>query len=330
MAIEEMEELIRALGSQLRWAAELEAPSPLDVPGILLVVGMGGSGISGDLVAALASVPVVVHKSYGLPAWATARPPNVLALSYSGNTEETLSAVEVADELGLRIAVVTSGGRLGDLAAQKQWPAVFVPGGLQPRAALGYMFGSLLRLVENSVDLKTGDLLAAADLVDQITGGLGIELAADLAARLRDRIPIVYGSTGLTGAVAQRWKTQINENGKWPAWFAALPELDHNEIVSFSSLAAVTRRHLGIVSLRDDGENERIASRFRHTATLTGDDVPWVGEVWSQGVSPLERMMSLCAMGDLFSLELARTVAIDPMPVPEIEDLKQLLAEEPQ
>lgn len=324
---EEMEKLIAGLGGQLRWAAEVEAPDPLPVPDGLVVAGMGGSGISGDMVSVLAAVPVTVHKAYGLPAWAANRPPAVVALSYSGNTEETLSAVEAATGLGITPGVVTSGGKLGEMAEANGWSMIKVPPGLQPRAALGYMLGALLRLVEDSVDLKPGDLAAAADLVDQITGGLGHDLAADLAAGLRDRIPIIYGS-GLTAPVAQRWKTQINENAKWPAWWNAMPELDHNEIVSWTSLSAVTRRHVGIITLRDEGEPGQVTARYSHTARLTEDHVPWVGEVWSQGVSRLERLMSLSAMGDLVSLELARAGDIDPMPVPEIESLKLLLQAE--
>lgn len=324
MSVEEMEDLIAGLGGQLRWAAELDAPDPILVPGGLVVAGMGGSGISGDLASVIAAVPLTVHKGYGLPAWAANQPPAMVALSYSGNTEETLSAVEAAIGLGITPGVVTSGGKLGKMASAQGWPMIKVPPGLQPRAALGYMLGSLLRLVENSVDLKPGDLAAAADLVDQITGGLGHDLAADLAAGLRDRIPIIYGS-GLTAPVAQRWKTQINENAKWPAWWNAMPELDHNEIVSWTSLSAITSRHVGIITLRDDSETPRIAARYSHTARLTEKDVPWVGEVWSQGVSRLERILSLCAMGDLVSLQLARAGEIDPMPVPEIESLKELL-----
>ena len=261
MAAEEMEKLIAGLGGQLRWAAEVDAPDPLPVPDGLVVAGMGGSGISGDLVSVLAAVPVTVHKTYGLPAWAANRPPAVVALSYSGNTEETLSAVEAATGLGITPGVVTSGGKLGEMADANGWSMIKVPPGLPPRAALGYMLGSLLRLVEDAVDLKPGDLAAAADLVDQITGGLGHDLAADLAAGLRERIAIIYGS-GLTAPVAQRWKTQINENAKWPAWWSAMPELDHNEIVSWSSLSAVTSRHVGIISLRDDSESPRIEARY--------------------------------------------------------------------
>ncbi|HEX2420212.1 MAG TPA: bifunctional phosphoglucose/phosphomannose isomerase [Acidimicrobiia bacterium] len=331
MAVEEMEELVAGLGDQLRWSAaqEIGVMSPSAVH---LVVGMGGSGISGDIAAALASGLVLVHKGYGLPTWARTNPPAVIAISYSGNTEETLSATEEAHSSGFPIYAITSGGQLAEMASSNGWPLARVPAGLQPRAALGYMLGTLLRWLESAgaVSLAPSDLTRTADLVDSLArpGGMGWALAADLAAGLKGRAVIIYGATGLTAPAALRWKTQINENGKWPAWVGLLPEVDHNEIVSWASLADVTQEHVGIVTLRDESESTPVTARFDHTARLTSQSVPWVGEVWSQGVSPLERMMSLCAMGDLVSIEIARAAGVDPMPVEVIEKLKGLLAEE--
>ena len=331
MAVEDMEELVAGLGDQLRWSAETEipeiAPSPLH-----LVVGMGGSGISGDIAAALASSLVAVHKGYGLPPWVRVNPPAVIAISYSGNTEETLSAAEEAGNSGFPVYALTSGGRLAEMASAQGWPLVVVPGGLQPRAALGYMLGSVLRILEaaGAMSLAPSDLSRAADLVDSLaaSGGMGWALAADLAAGLKGRAVIVYGATGLTGPAALRWKTQINENAKWPAWVGLFPEVDHNEIVSWTSLSELSQAHVGIVALRDESEPSALAARFDLTARLTSQNVPWVGEVWSQGVSGLERMMSLCAMGDLVSIEIARAAGVDPVPVEIIEKLKGLLAEE--
>ena len=329
MSIEEMAELIASLGDQLRWADAASVPT-LRSSDRFLVAGMGGSGISGDIAAALARVPVHVHKAYGLPGWARPSRPQLVAISYSGNTEETLSVVAEAVDAGLAPWVVSSGGELSARAGDGGWPLVTVPGGLQPRAALGYMLGSLLRLLSSAgaVELASGDLAASADLVDSLTQGAGNELAADLAAGLRGRVTIVYGSTGITAPAALRWKTQINENAKAPAWTSVLPELDHNEIVSFTTYPELSRQNLGIVVLRDDGESPRLAARFHHTEALTAPEIPWIGEVWSQGVSPLERILSLCAMGDLVSLEMARAAGTDPMPVETIENLKKLLAEE--
>ena len=329
MSVDEMREMIGGFGSQLRWAAEVDPPV-LEGLEHLLVAGMGGSGISADFAAALSNRPLAVHKTYGLPAWAAGTRPQVIALSYSGNTEETLSVVEAAIKAGLTPAVVTSGGTLAEWAGRGGWPSIGVPPGLQPRAALGYLLGSLLRLLGPGVVGVTSEHLhAAAQTADTVVGpgGVGWGLAGDLAQGLEGRIVGVYAGTGLAGPVAQRWKTQINENAKWPAWYSLLPELDHNEIVSWTSLATLTRRRVGIVALRDRGEPPGVAARFAHTAEVTGGDVNWVGEVWSQGDSPLERMVSLTAMGDLVSLELAIRAGVDPVPVAAIEDLKRRLAE---
>jgi len=333
MGYAEMEAMISTWGEQLRWGASLD---PVDVPqpGQVLLSGMGGSGISGDFAAVLTSVPMAVHKSYGLPAWVMATEPLLVAVSYSGNTEETLSAVAEARRLGLDIAVVTGGGELANQARDQGWPYVTVPGGLQPRAALGYLLGGVLSILRGAgvCLVDSADQVTSATLVDTllVPGGAARSLAADLAEGLDGRIVGVYGSVGPVAPLAQRWKTQINENGKWPAWWSLMPELDHNEIVSWSSLADLTRRKVGLVCLRDRDEGDRVAARFRHTADVTAKDVAWVGEVWSQGESVLERMISLAVMGDLVSLELARVAGVDPVPVEAIEDLKKKLAEEHQ
>ena len=258
--------------------------------------------------------------------------PFVVAMSYSGNTEETLSAAESAAAQGLTPAVVTGGGTLAAWAAEYGWPSVTVPAGLQPRAALGYLLGGLLHLLNaaGATSVERRDLVSAADIADSICGegGSGWTMAADLAEGLEGRIVAVYGGGGITSPVAQRWKTQINENAKWPAWYSVLPELDHNEIVSWTTLADLTRKHVGIVSLRDRAEPPGVTARFRHTSEITVGDVTWVGEVWSQGESALERMVSLASMGDLVSLELARLLGVDPVPVDAIEHLKRKLMEE--
>jgi glucose/mannose-6-phosphate isomerase len=174
------------------------------------------------------------------------------------------------------------------------------------------------------------DLGAAAELADTILrpDGAARQLAIDLSEGLVGRMVGIYGSMGVTAPTAQRWKTQINENAKWPAWWSLLPELDHNEIVSWSALSDLTRRKVGIVTLRDRDEGPRVEARFRHTASVTEDDVAWVGEVWAQGDTALERMVSLAIVGDLVSLELARLAGVDPVPVDAIEDLKRKLSEE--
>ena len=329
-----MWEMISGLSDQFRWAADLDPPQ---VPGAetVLVCGMGGSAISGDLAAAaVPSTLVTVNKGYSLPGWVAGIRPLVIAVSYSGNTEETLSVVDEALALDLPVAVVAGAGELSDLADRRELPKVRVPTGLQPRAALGYLTGAVLRVLESAgvADGQTDALREAASVVGQLWGegptGPGGQLAIDLADGLAGRICVIYGSSGLTAAAAQRWKTQINENGKRPAFWSALPELDHNEIVGWSALEAMTRRSMGIVLLRDRDEHPQVQRRFDLTSQLISGSVPVVGEVWAQGESRLARIASLALIGDLVSVYLAEQEGVDPVPVEIIEHLKVLLSKE--
>jgi glucose/mannose-6-phosphate isomerase len=152
--------------------------------------------------------------------------------------------------------------------------------------------------------------------------------ASAIAEALEGRVPIVYGGGPVSSVVAQRWKTQINENAKVPAWYSALPELDHNEIVGWETLPDLTREHLGVVVLTDEADHDRVRRRISHTRDLTSDAVPWVGEVESRGSSRLARLVSLTVVGDLVSWMMAGRLGVDPTPVATIEKLKKLLTED--
>lgn len=331
----EMLDQIRSLGDQLRWAAEVEPPHIGTFPEVLFA-GMGGSGIAGDYAGAVAlpsGTRVVVHKDYGpLPSWAIRVRPLVIAASYSGDTEETIDMVTAASESGLPIATVTTGGKLADLTSQHRWGTITVPTGLQPRAAAGYMIGASVRLLEgaHSIDDHRLPFLEAADLADQLSteGSEGWIEAESIADELVGRIPIIYGGGPVSTVVAQRWKTQINENAKVPAWYSSFPELDHNEIVGWETMPEMTAESLGIVVLTDETDHDRVRHRIEHTRALTRDAVPWVAEVAARGTSRLARLISLTVVGDLVSWMLATRLGVDPTPVATIEDLKQLLAED--
>lgn len=330
-----MLEQIRSLGDQLEWASSLQVPS-FGTYSEVLCVGMGGSGIAGDYARALA-VPfgtrLTVHKGYGpLPPWAVRVRPFVVASSYSGNTEETLDFVQAAQEHGLPIATVTTGGRLGEMTAQYGWPTAEVPEGMQPRAAVGYMFGAVVRLLEgaHAIDDQRLSFVEAVRIARESVrdDGPRWDESGRIAEGLKDRIPIIYGGGPVSGAVAQRWKTQINENSKMPAWWSVLPELDHNELAGWEALPEKTMEHLGIVALVDRDDHDRIGRRLAHTSALTEDAVPWVARVQSSGTSVLARLISLTVAGDLVSWMLARDAGVDPVPVVRIEKLKQLLSED--
>ena len=326
----DMWEMVSSLPAQFEWAADLSLPDLAPRSGVL-VAGMGGSGVAGDYAAPVAEangVRVDVHKGYGIPGWAGSDTLFV-AVSYSGDTQETLSATETAIDHGLEAVVVTGGGELSTVASEAGLHEVSVPTGLQPRAALGYLVGATLRVIGAATELGDvrADLSEAAEVTSTVLApeGPGLALAADLAEGLIGRIVLVYGAVGPTAVVARRWKTQVNENAKTPAFAAVLPEANHNEIAGWSSLSHVTRAAMGAVMLRDTVEDERIAARFRLTAEAMSRDVPVVGEVYASGDSVLARMAGLTGIGDALSVYLATGLGVDPVTVPAIEGLKNSL-----
>ncbi len=330
-----MRKLIAELPDQLRWAAELDLPGATEAEEAL-VAGMGGSGIAGDIAAAVAEGAgrrVSVHKSYGLPGWAKRADPLAVLVSHSGNTEETLSAAAAALSAGIRPAVVTTGGRLGDMAEEKGWPLVIAPPGPQPRAAVGYLAGGVLRLLESAGILEgtSDDLHEAAEVVARLLGageGPAVALAADLAEALEGRVAVIYGEHGLAAVAANRWKTQLNENGKAPAYWSVLPELDHNEVVGWDAFPDLGRDRVGVVTLCDRETHPRVALRARLTTESIESKVAVAGEVEALGESALARLFSLIVIGDLVSVAVAERAGVDPMSVEPITALKRRLAEE--
>ena len=330
-----MRELIAGLPGQLRWAARCPVP-PIPAAVEALVAGMGGSGIAGDIagvVAAATGGRIGAHKSYGLPGWAPRSAPLVVAASHSGDTEETVSSASAAAEAGLGVAVVSTGGRLTEMAASRGWPVLAIPPGPQPRAAVGYLTGGVLRAAAGAgvIPDPSRDLEEAADVVEALIGGgdgPAVALADDLAAALEGRVTVVYGGYGLGAVAACRWKCQINENGKAPAYWSVLPELDHNEIVGWEASPRLGLDRIGLVTLLDRGDHPRVAVRARLTTELIEDRVAIAGSVESQGESVLARLFSLMVVGDLVSVSVAERAGMDPMPVEVIGSLKRRLAEE--
>ena len=322
-----MRGMIASLPGQLRWAADADVVGPALDAHEVLVCGMGGSGIAGDVARVVSDRRVTVHKDYGLPAWAGDARPLVAVVSYSGATEESLDALATALEWGLDVVTVSTDATPGGSRAHLQ-----VPGGLQPRAAIGHLAGGLLRLlhaVGAAADPRPG-LAEAESVVAELLGrgldGTAVPLARDLAAELAGRIALVHGSEGLTGVAAYRWKCQIHENAKAPAVASLLPELDHNELAGWRGAPAEAR--WAVVALRDEHEHPRVALRYALTRELA--PVPTVGEVWSQGDGALARVLSLTTVGDLVSLFLAEYDDVDPVQVDVLTTLKRRLGDVPR
>lgn len=301
----------------------------------VVVLGMGGSGIAGDIMVAVAGpflpVPVTVVKSYAPPDF-VGRGSLVFAISFSGDTEETVEAAGEAYEAGANMVIVTAGGELGRLAREWDAPTIGVPAHIpQPRAALGAMAIPPLIVLE-----EVGLFPGAAEWVRLAVDQLGRRrdqlvrpdsLAERLAGKIGRTVPLIHGAQSLGAAAAVRWKTQVNENAKSPAFHAVHPELCHNEVAGWGQHGDVTRQVITLVNLRHDAEHPQVARRFDLVAELLREVVADVVEVRALGEGDLAQLLDLVLVGDFVSLHLAAREGIDPGPVPVLGELKRRLAE---
>ena len=303
-------------------------------PTAVVVCGMGGSAIGADLVLACLpalAVPAAVVRGYALPEWVGPET-LVIVVSYSGQTEESLACAAQARARGCAPVCVSSGGSLTAFAEAEGLPLVIVPGGGQPRAAVGSLSMPLLATLEASglCHEHASDVAAAAAQLEADNAILcpecpdGENPAKTLARRLEKRLAVVYGA-GPTGPVARRWKGQINENAKAPAFFNELPELDHNELMGWTSLPHVTASTVALF-LHDESAEARLTRR----AELTAREYEALGVatelVAARGESRLARLFSLVQLGDYASCYLALLYGVDPTPVDAIQAFKANLA----
>jgi glucose/mannose-6-phosphate isomerase len=301
----------------------------------VVVLGMGGSGIAGDVVREVAGpfmpVPVVVHKGYGIPNFIS-EGTLVLAVSFSGNTEETVEAVTEAAVAGGRVIAVSHGGELASLAAQWGVPHLGVVDGIpMPRAGIGALSVPLLLVLER-VGLFPGAsswLDAAVAQLKKRRDELVVDgnVATRLARRIGRQLPIVYGGGGIGGLAALRWKNQFNENAKVPSFSHQVPEMTHNEICGWGQHGDVTRQVFRVVYLRHDFEHPQVARRFDLTTELVDEVVAAIEEVRAEGDGPLAQLFDLMLIGDFTSLYLAFQEDVDPGPVPVLEFIKERLAQ---
>jgi glucose/mannose-6-phosphate isomerase len=301
----------------------------------VVVLGMGGSGIAGDVLVAVAApfmpVPVSVVKGYEPPDY-VGPGSLVFAISFSGNTEETIEAATGAFEAGASLVVVASGGQLVQLATEWEVPVVPVPADIpQPRAALGAMAVPPLVALEG-IGLFPGALQWVDQAVDQLARRRD-ELVhpgsrAEVVAREIGRtIPLVHSSQALGSAAALRWKAQINENAKCPAFVNVYPELCHNELAGWGQHGDATRQLITLVNLRHDAEHPQVARRFDLVASVLREVVADIVDVRAAGEGDLAQLLDLALVGDFVSLHLAGNEGIDPGPIPVLDDLKHELAE---
>jgi glucose/mannose-6-phosphate isomerase len=327
-------ELPRQLALARRVAASVQLPPTHRDVDAVCVLAMGGSAIGAELVEGIAGnrlrVPLVVHRDYGLPTWAGERT-LVIAASHSGETVETVSGATEARRRGLPLVVISTGGALGAAASSDGTPYLRYESPGQPRAAIGFGIGLMHELLAGAGLLTEPDPLGPA--VETLEGLLernapSVETdaspAKELAWSIFGRIPIIYGA-GRMAAVAHRWKTQMNENAKAWATFEPMPEANHNAIEGSLNPRELSDA-LYVVELRDPTEPAEIAERYGVVNELLGERATNRSVVWAEGPSPLARVLSGVAFGDLVSVYLAILYQTDPTPVTLLSMLKQRLA----
>jgi len=314
-------------------ARALTLPSADGVTAVTFL-GMGGSAVAGDVVRSVfrerLGVPVDVNRSPLLPAYCG---PHTLVVSssYSGNTSETLTAFREAVARGCRILAITSGGTLAEEARTAGIPVVPVPSGFQPRAALGHLGFASLGALE-AMGLLPGLIDDVAETVAELTRLVGLlgpasprsgNPAKQLAGLIGDRIPVIWGAEGIGAVAAMRWKCQMNENGKVPAFASSMSELDHNEVVGWTRPYG---ERCTLIALRHDGEHPELAARFSLSYDIARDAGVAIEEVHGTGSSSLTRLMALIIAGDFASAYVGIRRGVDPTPVAVIERLKAALA----
>ncbi len=320
------------------WQKASNFTLPGDYAGIdkVVILGMGGSAIGADLirtfVSSIAKPIIFVNREYDLPPFVDAKT-LVIASSYSGNTEETLSAFTQALKTDCKKLVATTGGKLKDMAQAARVPVFIVDHVAPPRAALGYSFMPLIAFLSNLGFLKgmSFDVPSMVKNLESMLERLKETVpsksnpAKQLAAILHNKIPVIYGA-GILTEVARRWKTQINENSKAWAFYETLPELNHNAVVGYqfpSELAA----KLFVVLLRCPSLHPRTAVRYQVTGELLKQKGIKYQIVDSEGEDALNQMMSLIFLGDWVSYYLSILYNTDPSPVKVIDYLKKRLSE---
>jgi glucose/mannose-6-phosphate isomerase len=319
------------LGDAL-WRTQSAGIRSRDLPGGLVVCGMGGSAIGGDLAAAAlgdrATRPITLVRGYAIESWT---PPEslVLCASYSGNTEETLACFEAAGAAGAQRVVLTTGGALAELAREENVPVIGVPAGMQPRAAVVYMTIGVLECAAlcGAAPGLHSEIDTATSLLERLVeewgpGAPEDSQAKSVARRLHGTIPVIHGASA-TIAPARRWSTQINENADSPAFWTELPEASHNQICGWERGRDMAP--LSGVFLCDDDQHPRVK---RHV-DLAAEELERAGapalQVDTAGESRLERVLSAVLLGDLVSVYMAALAGVDPTPTPALERLKQQL-----
>lgn len=325
-----MIEIIDDLPQQIEEAIEIGSAADFDFKGIknVCIGGMGGSSIGGELLKELSrkysKIPFCVVRDYGLPGFVDSKTLMII-VSYSGNTEETLSLMDQVENKA-RVLCVTSNGIVGDRAKKGSLPLISIPKGYPPRGAIAFLFFPILEVLR-----KSGIMKIKKEEIDEVIGVLSDSAetakvwAEEVSGRLKEKLPFVYSIYDFS-VIARRWCTQINENSKSLAHFAVFSELNHNEIVGWENPKEILKR-IFLFILRDREESDKMKKRIEITTELIEEFAGEIMDVYAEGKSTLAKMFSLIQKGDYLSFYLARNYKVDPLPVKRIQELKRRLAE---
>ncbi|OGZ72399.1 MAG: bifunctional phosphoglucose/phosphomannose isomerase [Candidatus Staskawiczbacteria bacterium RIFCSPLOWO2_01_FULL_38_12b] len=292
----------------------------------VIICGIGGSALPGDILNTIvnAPIPISLHRSYNLPTQANEKS-LVICISYSGNTEEPLSALQEAITRKLPIICMASGGQIEMLCLKNNIPFVKIPSGIQPRSATGYIFSALVKILANAkiIDDMSSEILRTSKQLQEINTSLENE-GNKLAKKLSKKIPVIYSSDSLKN-LAMVWKIKFNENSKIPAFYNYFPELNHNEMVGYTGLKKLGIKNFFVIILQDKSEHPRILKRMELTTNIIKKSGAKVEIIGIKDGSPLFKIFSSLLLGDWVSYYLAMENDTDPTPVSMVEEFKKLM-----
>ena len=331
--MEKMRSLIQAFPAQLKQAWGIAQNSPIDfngwTPANALILGMGGSGISGaiasKMLADASPVPIVANNDYTVPAW-TGDATLVVACSYSGNTEETLAALDAAVKAGARVVAITSGGKLGALCDAHGWPSVRIPGGEPPRSQFGFAFTSVMHVLHAAGLAPEAIYGAFGSAADHLTANQAncIERAEALADLVEGKQALLYSDAAQEG-LAIRWRQQLNENAKLLCSHHVFPEMNHNELVGWET---GDESHV-VLMIQTPEDHKRTRIRMEVCMEIFQQQGADVVVVEGDGGDAVLRFFDLVHVGDWLSLLLAERAGVDPVDIKNIDHLKNALAQIP-
>jgi glucose/mannose-6-phosphate isomerase len=297
-------------------------------------MGMGGSGVAGDVLKLLSnsqvSTEITVIKNYSIPKNLIEKKPFCLFISYSGNTEETISGLNEAIVNNFNWAVISSGGKLIELAKNHQKEFIQIPSGLQPRAAFGYLSNAVSTFLDYNENTDFALQLKDAgtylnELLEKVEESEIEQLANEYSKIIMNKTCVIYGGTLITELVSSRWKTQINENAKSKAFIGSMPEVHHNEILAWQADLEGSIENFIVIFLRSPHEHPQITKRFELTEKLLSDRVQILNIFPKESENKLKILMELVLLGDLLSISLAYNLKMVPEDIDTIEELKKLL-----